>query len=169
MQEIGIRQEITDVKERITPLLILVGLFALLLGGVVYIIDRPPERIYFLHETFSLYVHGQHHFGVIGNSLPTFAHVFALILITAGLLSVRKRNLIYVSVSWFVIDLAFEIGQHPVAATRILPIIPDWFRQIPLLENVPSYFIHGTFDILDVVSIILGAVAAYFASRGCIS
>jgi len=38
---------------------------------------------------------------------------------------------------------------------------PGWFSNIPFIENVPAYFLQGTFDVLDLVSIAVGAVAAY--------
>ena len=54
---------------------------------------------------------------------------------------------------------AFEVGQmFPKWSTSI---IPDWFTGIPFLGNTENYFLKGTFDILDVIAIALGAVTAY--------
>jgi hypothetical protein len=41
-------------------------------------------------------------------------------------------------------------------------IIPDWFTGIPFLENADNYFLQGTFDVMDVAAIAIGAGTAYF-------
>jgi hypothetical protein len=141
---------------------ILVGIAALLFGTLVYLIDRPPEQTYFVYLSpinLSLYKKLPNFFGTIGNSLPTFIHVFAFILITAGLTSCKKGGYIAICLGWFLVDIAFEVGQK--FSSRSAEIIPDWFEGIPFLENTKNYFTHGTFDFYDIISIALGALAAY--------
>ena len=46
-------------------------------------------------------------------------------------------------------------------ARRVLVIIPDWFQGVPILKNVPSYFLYGRFDPFDLALAGIGAVAAY--------
>jgi hypothetical protein len=41
-------------------------------------------------------------------------------------------------------------------------IIPDWFAEIPFLENTENYFLQGTFDFVDLAAIAFGSIAAYF-------
>jgi len=41
-------------------------------------------------------------------------------------------------------------------------IIPNWFAGIPFLENTENYFLQGTFDLIDLASISIGAAIAYF-------
>jgi len=142
---------------------ILIGLGGLLVGTLVYLIDRPPEATYFLHFSrikVSLYGILPNVFGVIGNSLPDFLHVFSFIMLTAGLLSWGKRGSLVICLGWFSIDLIFELFQK--FNTLPLKIIPKWFKGIPFLENTGNYFTQGTFDLLDLIAITLGATAAYF-------
>ena len=95
-----------------------------------------------------------------GNSLPDFLHVFSFILITAGLLSCKKKCSIIVCISWFSLDFLFELLQKDNALP--LKIIPNWFKGIPFLENTENYFSQGTFDIADLIAIIVGTAIAYF-------
>ena len=55
-------------------------------------------------------------FGIVGHSLPTFAHVFAFSLLTAALLTGERKTAITVCLGWFVVEAAFEVGQHPAIA-----------------------------------------------------
>ena len=142
---------------------ILIGLTALLLGTLIYLIDRPPEHTYFIYKSFittNLHNTIPNLFGFVGYSLPSFIHVFSFILITAGLLHCQKRGRIIICVCWFLIDCAFELGQK--FNSLLLKIIPDWFEGIPFLENTKNYFLYGTFDFVDLVAVTIGTVIAYF-------
>ena len=150
-------------NNHINGLQILIGVTGLSLGALVYLIDRPPEATYFIYFSrinISLYNTFPNVFGVIGNSLPDFLHVFSFILITAGLLSCKKKCSIIVCISWFSLDFLFELLQKDNALP--LKIIPNWFKGIPFLENTENYFSQGTFDIADLIVIVLGTAIAYF-------
>jgi len=150
-------------NNHINGLQILIGAAGLSLGTLVYLIDRPPEATYFIYFSkinISLYNTFPNVFGVLGNSLPDFLHVFSFILITAGLLSCQKRCCLIVCITWFSVDFLFEIFQKYNALP--LEIIPNWFKAIPFLENTENYFSQGTFDIADLIAIVLGTVIAYF-------
>ena len=145
---------------------ILIGLAGLTIGTLVYLIDRPPEATYFLYFSrikISLYGILPNVFGAIGNSLPDFLHVFSFILLTAGLLSWRKRGSLVICLGWFSIDFVFELFQKFNALA--LRMIPGWFKGIPFLENTENYFKQGTFDFLDLIAIGLGTLTAYFVLR----
>ena len=134
---------------------ILIGLTALIFGVLVYLVNRPPDQIYFIYVSglnISLYNTLPNIFGLIGNSVPAFIHVFSFILITAGFLSCQKRGCLIICLSWLLVDSAFELGQN--FNTWSASIIPDWFEWIPFLENTKSYFIHGTFDFTDSAGLI---------------
>ena len=142
---------------------ILIGLSVLLLGTLVYIVDRPPDQTYFvyknsinisLHDTLPIL------FGFIGYSLPSFIHVFSFILITAGLLRCQKRGCVLICALWFLTDVIFELWQS--FNLWISEVIPDWFGGILFLENTKSYFTQGTFDYFDLAAITIGAIVAYF-------
>lgn len=158
-----VNQVQTTPKRSINRVQILIGVVWLLIGSVVYLIDRPPNQTYFVYSSrvkISLYETLPNVFGAIGNSLPDFLHVFSFILITAGLVSCQKRGYVIICLSWFSFDLSFELGQKYNELP--LKIIPNWFKGIPFLENTENYFSRGTFDILDVTAIALGTVIAYF-------
>lgn len=133
------------------------------IGSLVYLIDRPADYTYFVYSgptSISLYKILPNLFGLIGNTLPAFVHVFSLILLTAGVLSCQKRGCFIICLSWFLLDCTFELGQKFKAVP--LKIIPAWFSGIPFLENTKIFFLGGTFDVFDLVAIALGTVAAYF-------
>ncbi len=132
---------------------------ALLLGTLVYLVDRPPEQGFLFH--LSLYPLIPALFGSLGRSLPTFTHVFAFSLLTVVLLRPSKKVSAVVCLGWFLLDAVFEVGQHPDVAQWITTLIPSWFEYIPILEQTEGYFVYGTFDPVDMLSIALGAMAAY--------
>ncbi len=142
---------------------ILIGLSVLVFGTLVYVVDRPPDQTYFVHKSFvniSLHDTLPNLFGFIGNSLPAFIHVFSFILITASLISCRKKGYLFICLGWFLVDCVFELGQKFSSLT--LKIVPSWFSSIPFLENTRNYFLHGTFDFNDLAAIIIGTLLAYF-------
>jgi hypothetical protein len=142
---------------------ILIGLVVLLLGLLVYLVDRPPDQTYFVYKLgidISLYNILPNLFGIIGNSLPDFVHPFSFILITAGLITFKKKGYIIICLSWFFVNCEFEFGQKFNSWSST--IIPDWFAGIPFLENTENYFVHGTFDSFDLAAITIGTVIAYF-------
>jgi len=149
--------------QRINRIQILIGTVGLLFGLLVYLVDRPPDQTYFVYSSsiaMSLYGVLPNLFGVLGNSLPAFIHVFSFILITGSLIFYRKRGYLIICLWWFLVDCAFELGQKFTALS--LKMIPDWFAGIPLLGNTENYFLQGTFDFIDLVAITLGTLIAYF-------
>ncbi|MBW1999224.1 MAG: hypothetical protein JRJ29_14840 [Deltaproteobacteria bacterium] len=154
-----------DFRKSVNGLQIGIGVLALCLGGIVYLVSRPPEKTYFVYASklrISLYQKVPDVFGVLGNSLPDFLHVFSFIMITAGLVSKRKIECMVISLSWFLVEVAFEVFQK--FKEFPLKIIPEWFINKPVLENVRPFFMKGTFDFIDLVAVALGTVAAYFVS-----
>ena len=147
----------------INKLQVLIGIIALLIGTLVYLFDRPPDQIYFIYSSdinISLYKIFPNLFGLIGNSFPSFVHVFSFILITAALISCHKRGYIIICLSWALVDCSFELGQK--FKSLFLKIIPSWFAGIPFLENTKNYFVYGTFDCNDLIATAIGSIIAYF-------
>ena len=149
--------------QRVNKTQILIGVIGLLVGSLIYLIDRPPDQTYFVYNSpinISLFNIIPNVFGFIGGSLPEFIHVFSFILITAGLVFCNKRGYLIICLTWFLIDCAFEIGQkYNTWSSRI---IPDWFAGIPFLENTENYFLKGTFSFIDLAAIAFGTAVAYF-------
>jgi hypothetical protein len=136
------------------------GLAVLGLGVLVYIIDRPPG-LTALPESLTLFQPTVTFFGALGQSLPAFAHVFAFSLLTAALLGGGRRTAMTICTSWFLVDAAFELGQHPTIATKLASLTPSWFEAIPILHRTNDFFLSGTFDAFDLLAMALGALAAY--------
>ena len=140
-----------------------IGLIVPLLGILIYLTDRSPDQIYFVYKSpveISLHNTLPNLFGIIGNSLPSFVHVLSFILITAGILSSKQKGSIFICAGWFLIDFIFELGQK--YNSWVLKIIPDWFSGIPFFENTKNYFSRGTFDIIDLVAVLIGSITGYF-------
>jgi len=150
------------IAKRVNIVQIMIGVAVLFIGSLVYLIDRPPDQTYFVYATdinISLHNTFPNLFGFIGNYLPDFIHVFSFILITAGLMACGKRGYLIISLSWFLIDMAFELGQK--FSSWSSEIIPEWFEGVPFLENTQNYFLRGTFDFMDLFAITIGAVLGY--------
>lgn len=141
---------------------ILIGMFLLLIGAFVYIIDRPPDQTYLIFSLpfqLSFYDITPSFFGTIGNFLPHFLHVSAFILVTAGLLNCGKKGYLVICLFWLIIDAGFELGQK--YSNTAASLVPGWFEGIFLLENTKSYFLNGTYCHLDMAAIITGSVSVY--------
>jgi hypothetical protein len=142
---------------------ILIGLTALFVGLMVYLVDRPPDQTYFVYKSgssFSLYHVLPPLFGPIGKILPAFIHVFSLALLTAGILACNKRGCVLACIAWLSIDVSFELGQK--FGVWASDLVPTWFEGIPVLENTVNFFTFGTFDFMDLTAIVVGSLAAYF-------
>ena len=150
------------MEEGVNTRQLFIGLCILLLGGIFYYLFRSAEHTYFLKflgNTPYLKDFQSPLILKLGNSLPTFIHVFAFTLMTAGFVASKKRDYIIICLFWFVIDVFFELAQG--LGNIIILIIPDWFSNFLFLENTRSYFLHGQLDYLDIVSIALGSLVAY--------
>lgn len=143
-----------------------IGLVALILGSLIYLIDRPPYQTYFVFNILKISFHYTlpSLFGPMGHVLPSFIHVFSFSLMTAGLICSRRRDYLMICSGWFLIDSVFEVGQgFGEFSARILP---SWLEGIPVLESSKNYFLQGTFDPIDLIGTALGAVTAYLILVG---
>ena len=139
----------------------IMAVLALCVGFGVYWFDRQPNGVYFL-SAWPVEGNGAAAlFGSVGNYLPTFVHVYAFILLTAAVMATAPRQVAGICALWLVIDSVFELAQIDVIAQAIAAHVPGWFMAVPLLENTAAYFLRGTFDVIDLVSIAAGALAAY--------
>lgn len=138
---------------------ILLGLAWLSLGAMVYLWDRPVKGFFWGTFGGNLFMDGGSGFGVLGHWLPTFAHVMAWSLITAGALAVRSRTaLAAICFLWMGINWGFELGQKN--AVSVCEMLPDWPPLAPLMDLLRGYFKNGTFDTGDLWAAGLGAVMA---------
>ena len=141
-----------------------VAVFILVLGTLVYVLDRPADSVPFFSGINMAHVFPEV-FGRIGESLPTFTHVFAFSLLSAAWFGGSRRIGLAACLVWFAVDAAFEIAQQAWIAQQLGEFIPTWFDSLPILNRANAYFISGTFDTGDLISIALGATAAYLVIR----
>ena len=141
---------------------VFIGFNVLILGALFYYFFRSAEHTYLL-KFFGNTLQQKHIlpplFVTLGNSLPTFVHVIAFTLLTAGFVTNRKERYAIVCLSWFVIDVLFELAQG--LDNFMIQFIPDWFSGVLFLENTRNYFLYGRFDYFDLLSIALGSLVAY--------
>ena len=141
---------------------ILIGIFLLSIGALIYLIDRPPGQTYFIFALpfqLSFYDVTPSLFAPIGNFLPHFLHIVAFILLTAGVIGCGRKDCLAICLFWLIICAGFELGQK--YSVQAASLIPDWFDGIFILENTRNYFLHGTYCPLDMTAIIIGSVLAY--------
>ena len=133
----------------------------LCVGILLYTFDRQHEYVYFLPNWLALSNPSAGHFSTIGDYLPTFLHVYAFILLTAIITAPSYTQIIPICLAWLTLDSLFEIAQLSPIAQWIATHTPQWFSGIPFLENTANYFLLGTFDARDLLSIVAGSIAAY--------
>lgn len=114
----------------------------LLVGSFVYFLDRSPEVVPVSKWlVWLLPVDGQTSLGILSPSMPTLVHTTALILLLN--LAAPGVPIGLLCVSWCGLEVFSELMQAEFVPLR-LP---------------------GTFDMLDVLAAIAGALLAYFFLR----
>ena len=86
-------------------------------------------------------------------------HPFALILITAGIITHRKSGYFLISLCWLVINFLFELGQ--LYKSIAVELVPDFFCHLPFFENTINFFISGSFDPMDLIFISMGSFLGF--------
>lgn len=140
---------------------IIAAIAALSVGLLVYLLYRQPESVYFIPDWLSLSHNSSSASGNLTDYLPTFIHVYSFILLTVAVAGTTKHS-IPICLGWLIVDSLFEIAQINSIANWIGNHTPNWFSAIPVLENTSGYFMAGTFDFFDLISIVIGTIAAYF-------
>jgi hypothetical protein len=131
--------------------LIFIGIVTLLTTSLVYLVDRPINNTYILKEmNISFHKIFPSIFGELSNIIPGFGHVFSFSLITAAFIENDKKKYFKVCISWFFIDVFFEIIQLLSYNTSNSDSIID------------LYIGNGIFDLFDLLSITIGSIFAYF-------
>lgn len=144
-------------------ILLVLAALLLVVGVLVYAIDRDGAA-YFLAGWTAGRGEGEL-FGPLADHLPTFLHVLVVVLLTAAVLRPWPKLLPAIALGWFGMECLFELGQLSPLDARIAAALPAWLDDIPVLEASAGYFINGTCDPLDVLSIGLGAAVAFWIVR----
>jgi hypothetical protein len=178
MQEVSVDwpglQGAALINRRAEYFLFSVALGIFFLGALVYLFDRSAGDIYFIPEWWRFADGTPSLFGALGGSLPSFAHTYCFILLFSALLTPWSIPHWAICVGWCTVEALCELAQTDAIASRIVPALPEWFADWPILANVPGYFINGRFDPADLAAIGFGGLAAwltliyfnrYFAKR----
>lgn len=132
---------------------------ALLLGLVVYLADRPAGSALLIPAIAALRTGPL--FGDAAGWLPSFVHVFALSLLSASVWPRRAGGPPYAACAlWWVIDVAFEAGQHAGLAGALVWASHRALGDGALASALTGYFARGRFDPADVAAATAGALAA---------
>lgn len=148
--------------QNINKMQLLVGGTALIIGLVFYLIARPPGQLYIFGSctipiSFSSAL--PRPITIIADSFPAFIHVFAFSLLTAAFLPISRKRGLFICVSWYLVNCIFELGQKYKELSSSL--VPNFFADIPFLDNARNFFLNGTFDSFDFLAFIFGGLAAY--------
>lgn len=138
-----------------------IAIGALCLGALFYTLARQHDHVYFLSAWLPAAHPASGRFGALGDYLPTFIHVYAFILLSVAVAAPAISKVIPICLAWFTLDSLFEVAQLDLPAHWIAQHLPGWFSTIPILDNTASYFLSGTFDMLDLLSIAAGSISAY--------
>jgi type IV secretory pathway VirB6-like protein len=140
------------------------GFAALLLGVLLYMVDRQPDQIFFIHAFRLPSFYNPHHsklFGEISNNLPSFFHVCSFSLLTSALLKAQSKNkFAKICICWTGVNVIFEIGQ--LLTTDTLTSAQNYLRDKDFLSFIYKYFQYGSFDNLDILFSVIGGICAYF-------
>lgn len=138
-----------------------IGTIVLLVGLFIYVFDRHFIPLFPIPNVIKLVEGTPQLFGSFSNFLPSFIHVFSFSLITASIIGCGKMSYLYVCMFWGMVNLLLELGQAPWIYEWIQPMISPWNDKNLIILYLDSYLKNGVFDILDVLSILFGALMAY--------
>jgi hypothetical protein len=110
---------------------IFAGIGLLFAGTFYYYFFRNADQTYFI-QLFGLILQK------LGYSLPTFIHVFAFSLLTAGLMANSQKGYAAACLFWFGINVLFEFGQK--YDSWVIQFVPGWFSNFIFLENTQGPF-----------------------------
>ncbi len=135
-----------------------IGCAVFALGLLVYLMDRDASKAALMPSV--AWLAGSNAFGALGGWLPSFVHTFAFSLFTAAVLPERSVPRYGACVAWCAVNVAFEVGQHPLVSVRLAEVLQGGLGGVPFTLPLAGYFAHGTFGPGDIVAALLGALAA---------
>lgn len=145
-------------------LYVVLSILALVLGVFVYIFDRPQEDLFFLPKVLPWFIETRHAFlPSLCGVLPSFVHTYAFILLSVAVFPYRQAPVRQLCLAWLFLESIFEIGQHPYISHHFVDFLSRQFIAIPVFRNYVRYGFIATFDWSDIVSIVLGTIAAYLS------
>jgi len=152
-------------RARPAAIQLITAVIVLVIGVLVYLLDRPSTSVYLIPDSWSPGDSVAPIFGVLGGSLPTFAHTCAFTLFTSALLEPWRWSATVACAAWWIMGSLFEFAQTDAWSAVIAARVPGWFADWPLLDNVADYFVGGHFDWLDLASICAATLGALIVIR----
>lgn len=100
---------------------------------------------------------------------PSFIHVVAMVLLIAAIQPPRRGGVALCS-GWVAVSAGFELCQHPQLAQPLATALENTCGRRFVCQRTANYFLHGTFDTLDLVAAAMGGILAWqllrITSRG---
>jgi hypothetical protein len=145
-------------------MLLLCALAACVMGAAIYLESRPHSPV--MLEALGLQsgrLPLSRYVQWITDSLPSLLHVYSFSLFSLLLLERRtERAGVGVVLIWVVINLLFEMGQ----ASTLKSFWSGYAVDGSANNAFVHFFLHGTFDLKDVVFSFCGGVMAYLTMIG---
>jgi len=138
-----------------------VGGLALVLGGLVYALDRggwPSAQLAGLAGLAG--ATAAPWFGSVGGWLPSLVHPFAFSLFTAALRTSGAPPATLACAAWGLVNVLFELGQHPRVGPVLAAHLESAFGAAGGARALAHFFARGRFDPADLAAAVAGAAAA---------
>lgn len=133
----------------------------LVVGTLIYIVDRQPGSAAALPASLSLHSGVTRWFGAAGDWLPSFLHAFAFSVLTALVLPRTLSHAAAACAGWALVETAFEVGQHAAVSPWLVQALAPFAGTAPGAIQLQRYFAAGSFDPADVAAGIAGATLAF--------
>jgi hypothetical protein len=138
-----------------------IGTIFLVLGLFFYMLDRnfipilaiPAEQ--YININFG-------NLGWFSGFLPSFIHPIAFCILCAAIFQPSTKISSIICSSWAVLHIFLEIGQAKPAYSLLSNIFCTMGRNNMAFRYVEEYFKVGVFDIMDLLSAVIGSFIAFY-------
>lgn len=143
---------------------------ALLLGALIYLLDRPAGSAWLLPAQWQEAWQSRwpassasSWFGSAGLWLPSFVHAFAFSVLTAWQLPHRPAFAAAACAGWAFVDTLAEIGQHAAMSQDVAAAVTALLGHGSTAVHIARYFTNGSFAVADIVAALAGSAVAFAA------
>jgi hypothetical protein len=140
--------------------LIFTAVAALLLGTVVYLLDRDWANSMLMAPFIAYQWPTSAVFGAFGGSLPALLHAYAIPVLIIVALRPWPSTRPWVCLLWFTLASTLEWLQSDAAVALFLAAdrLPG---DVPLLGYLERYAVQGQFDYIDLLATGVGCLTAF--------